>query len=118
MKKRLALALCLLAVSLTGAAAGETWPARPVKHGRSGLPPGGPTDLFAILIAQSLSQQTGETGFIENAPGAGGNVGAARAAQSAAGRLHVSGDRRQHHQQPAAPVRPHRPTIRSRTSKR
>ena len=48
-----------------------------------GFAPGGPTDLFARLIAQSLSAQTGKNFFIENVPGAGGNVGAVRAAQSA-----------------------------------
>ena len=48
-----------------------------------GFAPGGPTDLFARLIAQSLSQQTGKNFYIENVPGAGGNVGAVKAAQSA-----------------------------------
>ena len=46
--------------------------------------PGGPTDLFARLIAQSLTEQTGKNFYIENVPGAGGNVGAVRAAQSPA----------------------------------
>ena len=48
-----------------------------------GFAPGGPTDLFARLIAQSLTAQTGKNFFIENVSGAGGNVGAVRAAQSA-----------------------------------
>ena len=60
----------------------ETWPARPVKM-IVGFAPGGPTDLFARLIAQKLTDQTGKNFFIENVPGAGGNVGAGRAAQSA-----------------------------------
>jgi tripartite-type tricarboxylate transporter receptor subunit TctC len=47
-----------------------------------GFAPGGPTDLFARLIAQKLSEQTGKNFFVENVPGAGGNVGAVRAAQS------------------------------------
>jgi tripartite-type tricarboxylate transporter receptor subunit TctC len=87
MKKHLALALCLLAASLAGAAAqtaaaaADTWPTRPVKL-IVGFAPGGPTDLFARLIAQSLTAQTGKNFFIENVPGAGGNIGAARAAQS------------------------------------
>ena len=80
----LCLLLTLFAASLAsaGAALAETWPARPVKL-IVGFAPGGPTDLFARLIAQSLSQQTGKNFFIENVPGAGGNVGAVRAAQSA-----------------------------------
>ncbi|MGA8611621.1 MAG: tripartite tricarboxylate transporter substrate binding protein [Xanthobacteraceae bacterium] len=86
MKKLHALALCLCAASLAAAAAtaaaAETWPARPVKL-IVGFAPGGPTDLFARLIAQKLTEQTGKNFFIENVPGAGGNVGAGRAAQSA-----------------------------------
>jgi tripartite-type tricarboxylate transporter receptor subunit TctC len=76
-----ALALGLLAAGLAGAAA-QTWPARPVKL-IVGFAPGGPTDLFARLIAQSLTQQTGKNFYIENVPGAGGNVGAVRAAHAA-----------------------------------
>jgi tripartite-type tricarboxylate transporter receptor subunit TctC len=81
-----ALAVCLLAASLASAgvdaAAAETWPARPVKL-IVGFAPGGPTDVFARLIGQKLSEQTGKNFFIENVHGAGGNIGAGRAAQSA-----------------------------------
>jgi tripartite-type tricarboxylate transporter receptor subunit TctC len=59
----------------------ETWPARPVKL-IVGFAPGGPTDLIARLLAQSLSEKAGKNFFVENVPGAGGNVGAARAAKS------------------------------------
>jgi len=45
--------------------------------------PGGPTDLFARLIAPKLSEQMGQQFYIENVGGAGGNIGAARAAQAA-----------------------------------
>ena len=75
-----ALAALLLAAPVGGAAA-ETWPSRPVKM-IVGFAPGGPTDLFARLIAQSLSAQTGKNFYIENIGGAGGNVGAVKAAQS------------------------------------
>jgi len=85
MKKHLTLAFCLIAASLAGAAAepatAQNWPARPVKV-IVGFAPGGPTDLFARLIAQKLTEATGKNFFIENVPGAGGNVGAVRAAQS------------------------------------
>ena len=80
MKRHLALALFLFAASLTNAA-GETWPARPVKM-IVGFAAGGPTDLFARLIAHKLSEQTGKNFFVENVSGAGGNIGTARAAQS------------------------------------
>jgi tripartite-type tricarboxylate transporter receptor subunit TctC len=82
MKKHLAWAIVLFAASLTNAVAADTWPARPVKV-VVGFAPGGPTDLFARLIAQKLTEQTGKNFYIENVPGAGGNVGAIRVAQSA-----------------------------------
>ena len=68
---------------LARASAAETaWPTRPVKF-VVGFAPGGPTDLTARLIAQPLSEKTGQNFFIENVAGAGGNVGAARVAKSA-----------------------------------
>ncbi len=85
MKKQLVLAFCLLAVSLTGAAAAETqgqaWPSRPVKI-IVGFAAGGPTDLFARLIAQALTAESKQNFFVENVAGAGGNVGAERVAKS------------------------------------
>ena len=78
---------------LAGAAAGsfgaslpahaQAYPARPV---RVIVPfaPGGPTDVFARLMAQGLSEQTGIQFYVENIGGAGGNIGAGRAAQAAA----------------------------------
>jgi tripartite-type tricarboxylate transporter receptor subunit TctC len=85
MKKYLALAFCFIAAGLAcitaQTASAETWPTRPVKV-IVGFAPGGPTDLFARLIAQKLTEATGKNFFIENLPGAGGNVGAVRAAQS------------------------------------
>jgi tripartite-type tricarboxylate transporter receptor subunit TctC len=60
----------------------DAYPARPV---RIIVPfaPGGPTDLFARLIAPRLSEQLGAQFYIENVGGAGGNIGAGRAAQAA-----------------------------------
>jgi tripartite-type tricarboxylate transporter receptor subunit TctC len=86
MKKSLVLAFCLAAAGLACAAAqtaaAETWPVRPVKV-IVGFAPGGPTDLFARLVAQKLTEATGKNFFVENVSGAGGNVGTIRAAQSA-----------------------------------
>jgi tripartite-type tricarboxylate transporter receptor subunit TctC len=45
--------------------------------------PGGPTDLFARLIAAKLGDQMGQQFYVENVGGAGGNIGAGRAAQAA-----------------------------------
>src|SRR5499425_3609824 len=62
-------------------AMGEPYPARPV---RVIVPfaPGGPTDVFARLMAQKLSEQMGVQFYVEIIVGAGGNIGAGRAAQS------------------------------------
>lgn len=65
---------------------GSTWaqayPARPV---RVIVPfsPGGQTDVVARLIAQKLTDRLGKSFYIENAAGAGGNIGAGRAVQAA-----------------------------------
>ena len=64
-------------------AAAQAWPERPVRI-IVGFTPGGPTDLIARLVAQTLSVQTGKNFFVENTPGAGGNVGAIKAKDSAA----------------------------------
>jgi tripartite-type tricarboxylate transporter receptor subunit TctC len=81
-KKILALALASVVSGIVTAAA-QTYPARPV---RVIVPfaPGGPTDVFARLIAQKMSEQTGKQFYVENIGGAGGNVGHGRAAQAAA----------------------------------
>ena len=64
------------------AADAESYPARPV---RVIVPfaPGGPTDVFARLMSQGLSEGTGAQFYVENIVGAGGNIGAGKAAQAA-----------------------------------
>ena len=64
------------------AAEAESYPARPV---RVFVPfaPGGPTDVFARLMSQGLSEGTGAQFYVENIVGAGGNIGAGKAAQAA-----------------------------------
>jgi tripartite-type tricarboxylate transporter receptor subunit TctC len=46
--------------------------------------PGGPTDVCARLIAQKLSEQLGRQFYVENVPGAGGNIGTGLAARAKA----------------------------------
>ena len=60
----------------------QAYPSRPV---RVIVPfsPGGQTDVVARLIAQKLSDRLGQQFYVENAAGAGGNIGAGRAAQAA-----------------------------------
>jgi tripartite-type tricarboxylate transporter receptor subunit TctC len=79
---RLATGVAALPV-LPRVARAETYPLRAVKV-IVPFAPGGPTDLFARLIANKLSEQTGKSFYIENVGGAGGSAGSARAAQSPA----------------------------------
>jgi tripartite-type tricarboxylate transporter receptor subunit TctC len=59
----------------------QDYPARPV---RVIVPfaPGGPTDVCARLVAQKLSDHLGKQFYVENIPGAGGNIGTGQAARA------------------------------------
>jgi tripartite-type tricarboxylate transporter receptor subunit TctC len=59
----------------------QAYPSRPV---RVIVPfaPGGQTDAIARLMAQKLSEHFDKQFYVENMPGAGGNIGMGRAAQS------------------------------------
>src|SRR5271154_343772 len=50
------------------------YPTRPV-HVIVGFPPGRPTDIFARLMGQWLSDRFGQPFVIENRPGAGSTIG-------------------------------------------
>jgi tripartite-type tricarboxylate transporter receptor subunit TctC len=59
----------------------QAYPTRPVRM----IVPyatGGPTDVFARLIAQKLSEQLGRQFYVENIGGAGGNIGMGRGARA------------------------------------
>ena len=72
----------LATLATTGIAhAQDTWPSHQVKIIVPSSPGGG-TDVFARLLAQQLSDQTKQQFFIDNRPGASGNIGAQVAAQS------------------------------------
>jgi tripartite-type tricarboxylate transporter receptor subunit TctC len=60
----------------------QTYPTRPV---RTIVPfaPAGPTDVFARLLVQKLSENLGQHFYIENQVGAGGNIGMGNAARAA-----------------------------------
>jgi tripartite-type tricarboxylate transporter receptor subunit TctC len=63
-------------------ATAQTYPSRPV---RVIVPfaPSGTTDIFARLAAQKLSEQLGKQFYVENVPGASGNIGTGQAARAA-----------------------------------
>jgi tripartite-type tricarboxylate transporter receptor subunit TctC len=59
---------------LPRAASAQVYPVRPVRI-VVGYPPGGPTDIFARLMGQWLSDHMGQPFVIENRPGAGSTLG-------------------------------------------
>jgi tripartite-type tricarboxylate transporter receptor subunit TctC len=71
----------MTALALAGAAWGQTYPVKPV---RVIVPAaaGGP-DVVGRIVAAKLSEQTGQTFFVENHPGANGIVGADMVAKAA-----------------------------------
>jgi len=64
------------------AAHAQTYPTRPVRI-LVPFAPAGPTDVFARLLVQKLSQNLGQQFYIENQVGAGGNIGMGTAARAA-----------------------------------
>ncbi|HSS71577.1 MAG TPA: tripartite tricarboxylate transporter substrate binding protein [Casimicrobiaceae bacterium] len=76
--------LIALAVAAGGPtlAAGETYPARPIRLVVP-FPAGGPLDVVARAIGQKLTDAWGQPVIIDNRPGAGGNIGADLVAKSA-----------------------------------
>ena len=68
------LAAALAATVLASPAIADTWPSKPITL----LVPfsaGGPTDFIARLVAEPLSRELGQQVFVQNKPGASGNVG-------------------------------------------
>jgi tripartite-type tricarboxylate transporter receptor subunit TctC len=61
----------------------QTYPTRPVRL-IVGFAPGGPTDVFARLIAQKLSENLGKQFYVDNIVGGTGNVATGQAAKAAA----------------------------------
>jgi tripartite-type tricarboxylate transporter receptor subunit TctC len=70
---RLAAAAAALPI-LPRMASAQAYPARPVRI-VVGYPAGGPTDIFARLMGQWLSDHLGQPFIIENRPGAGSTIG-------------------------------------------
>ena len=72
----------ILALAVSAVATAQTWPQKPVRL-INPFPPGGGTDTFARPLAARLSRAMGQQFIVENLGGAGGTLGAARAAKEA-----------------------------------
>ena len=73
-------ALCA-ALLVPFAASAQQYPTKPVKM-LIPFPPGGVTDNATRVIAQKLSERLGQQFYVENQPGAGGNLGMAAVAKA------------------------------------
>src|SRR5262245_33983037 len=81
MNKLLLIAAACAALLAPAAAPAQQYPTRPVRI-IIPFPPGGVTDIAGRLIAEKLSERLGHQFYIENQPGAGGNLGMGNAARS------------------------------------
>jgi tripartite-type tricarboxylate transporter receptor subunit TctC len=65
--------LVLLAMTAIADAAERGYPTKPIRM-IVAVPPGGPADTLARLVAPKLTESLGETVVIDNRPGANGNI--------------------------------------------
>jgi tripartite-type tricarboxylate transporter receptor subunit TctC len=75
------LAAAVAVAVLSNGAAAQNYPDKPVRI-IIAFSPAGAIDILGRLIAQKLSDKWGQQVVVENRPGAGGNIGAAAAAQA------------------------------------
>jgi tripartite-type tricarboxylate transporter receptor subunit TctC len=76
------LALCAGVIWAGSSFAQNTYPTHPVKI-IAPFTAGGPSDFMARLLADKLSQSLGQQFYVEDRPGAGGNIGMTQVARSA-----------------------------------
>jgi tripartite-type tricarboxylate transporter receptor subunit TctC len=77
----LVVAGCWAAAAISPASA-QGYPTRPITV-IVPFPPGGPSDVIARIVAESMSKTLGQQMVIENVGGAGGTIGSARVAAAA-----------------------------------
>jgi tripartite-type tricarboxylate transporter receptor subunit TctC len=75
------IAVALLAVATPFAFAQDKYPVKPVTV-IVPQAPGGANDVIARIVAQKLTEQTGQQFLVDNKPGAGGNIGTAAVAKA------------------------------------
>ena len=80
---RAALAALGLGLAASGTALAQAYPVRPVKF-IIPFPPGGTLDLVGRMLAQKMSETTGQTFVVENRPGGNGFIGADAVAKAPA----------------------------------
>src|SRR5882762_3360056 len=78
---RRAILVALSALLLVGTATAQDYPSHPVKIVVP-FPAGGSNDIIARILAQKLTERNGQSFFVENRGGAGGNMGAEAVASS------------------------------------
>ena len=82
MKRRHALAALLLAALVTGPAAAQSWPDKPIRFVMT-APAGSSIDVLGRTIADKLRDRLGQPVIVENKPAAGGTVAVAEVAKAA-----------------------------------
>ena len=74
--------IALATVGLVAPAGAQRYPTKPVRL-IVPFPPGGSSDVVGRIVAEGAREALGQAIVIENVPGAGGNIGTARAARAA-----------------------------------
>jgi len=74
--------LFLACVMIAGGSWAQNFPTKPIRI-VTPFPPGGPTDLYARIVAQGLKEKFGQQPIVDNRPGASGTIGTEIVAKAA-----------------------------------